>query len=72
MSNEKKCTKCGGTDLTSGEFQSTGKIYFRPKGAKLASILTSGLPVEAEACLNCGHLELVVDPVKANALIKKS
>jgi predicted nucleic-acid-binding Zn-ribbon protein len=72
MSNEKKCTKCGGTDLRSGEFQSTGKIYFRPKGSNMASILTGGLPVEAEACLNCGHLELVVDAVKANTLIKKS
>jgi hypothetical protein len=71
MSDEKKCVRCGGTDLRSGEFQSTGKIYFRPKGAKLAAILTSGLPVEAEACLNCGHLELVIDVVKATALIKK-
>jgi len=71
MSDEKKCVRCGGTDLRSGEFQSTGKIYFRPKGAKLAAILTSGLPVEAEACLNCGHLELVIDVVKANVLIKK-
>ena len=72
MSEEKKCLRCGSTGLEGGQFQSTGKIYFRPKGANLVSILTSGLPVDAEACFNCGHLELVIDAAKARSLLKKS
>ena len=72
MSDEKKCLRCGSTDLKGGQLQSTGKIYFRPKGAKLASILTSGLPIDAEACFNCGHLELAIDAEKAKSLVKSS
>ena len=63
MSEEKKCLRCGNVGLEPGLFKSTGRIYFRPKGSGLISILTSGLPVNAEACPKCGHLELAVEVV---------
>ncbi len=72
MSEEKTCLRCGGTNLEEGEFQSTGKIYSRPKHAKLVTLLTTGVPVENIMCYDCGHVELVVDPAKAKSIAKSS
>ena len=70
MSEEKKCLRCGGTNLENGEFQSTGKIYTRPKNAKLAALLTTGVPVDTIMCYDCGHVELVADTKKAKSLVR--
>ena len=72
MSEEKKCLRCGGTNLKPSNFHSTGKIYSRPKNAKLVALLTGGVPVSALTCLDCGHVELLVDANKAKLLIKAS
>ena len=72
MSEVKKCLRCGSTNLKPGSFQSTGKVYFRPKGAKLLTIATSGVPVDAIGCFDCGHVELIIDPKKARAMSRKS
>ena len=72
MSEEKKCLRCGGTNLEAGEFQSTGKIYSRPKNAKLVTVLTTGVPVDTLVCYDCGHLELVVDAKKAKSIARAS
>ncbi|MDH4241440.1 MAG: zinc ribbon domain-containing protein [Phycisphaerae bacterium] len=72
MSEERRCMKCGGTNLEAGEFQSTGKIYSRPKHAKLVTLLTTGVPVETIMCYDCGHVELVVDTEKAKSIAKVS
>lgn len=70
MSEERTCLRCGGTNLEDGEFQSTGKIYSRPKNAKLVAVLTTGVPVDTIMCYDCGHVELVVDAEKAKAIAK--
>ena len=72
MSEQVKCLRCGGTNLIPGVFQSTGKVYFRPKEAKLITFHSSGVAVDAKSCLDCGHLELLVDTDKAKALTKNS
>lgn len=72
MSEERKCLRCGGTNLEAGEFQSTGKIYSRPKNAKLVAILTTGVPIDTIMCYDCGHVELIVDAEKAKSLTKAS
>ena len=72
MSEERQCMRCGGTNLEAGEFQSTGKIYSRPKHAKLVTLLTTGVPVETIMCYDCGHVELVVDTEKAKSIAKVS
>lgn len=72
MSEKKTCLRCGGTNLEDGEFQSTGKIYSRPKHAKLVTLLTTGVPVENIMCYDCGHLEMVVDPAKVKSIAKSS
>lgn len=70
MSEKKKCLRCGSTYLKPADFESTGKIYSRPKDAKLVTVFTTGVVVGANLCLDCGHIELVVDPVKARAISK--
>ena len=64
MSDEKKCLRCGGTNLVPSELQSTGKMYARPKHAKLSTILTTGVLIRGEVCFDCGHVELLVDAEK--------
>jgi predicted nucleic-acid-binding Zn-ribbon protein len=72
MSEENKCLRCGGTNLTPGELQSTGKIYARPKDAKLVTVLTTGVPLSTRICLDCGHVELVINADKAKSIAKAS
>ena len=70
MSEERTCLRCGGSNLEDGEFQSTGKIYSRPRNAKLVTVLTTGVPVQTVMCYDCGHVELVVDAKKARSIAK--
>ncbi len=70
MGEQKKCLRCGSTNVTPSELQSTGKIYSRPKNSKLVAILTTGAPVEALMCLDCGHVEMLVSVGKAKELVK--
>jgi predicted nucleic-acid-binding Zn-ribbon protein len=69
MSEGKNCLRCGSSNIEAGVFQSTGKIYYRPQKA---SVLSGGVVVDAKTCLDCGHVELVVDPEKAKSLAGKS
>jgi len=68
MSEEKKCLRCSGTNLEASYLQSTGKIYSRPKSANLVGLLKTGVSVNALICLDCGHVELLVDTKKARSL----
>ena len=71
MNEEKKCLRCGGTNLTDGDFQSTGKIYSCPKNAKMSAIFITGVLVSSIICLDCGYLELNVNPDKVKLITKK-
>jgi len=70
MSEEKKCLRCGGTNVKPGALQSTGKIYARPNDAKLDTFLTTGALVNVNICFDCGHVEMVVEPDKLKSLTK--
>ncbi len=70
MDTEMRCLRCGGANVTPSDLQSTGKIYSRPKDAKLVTLLTTGAPVSALTCLDCGHVEMMVDTEKAKAITK--
>ncbi len=72
MSIEMKCLRCGSVNVAPSTLQSTGRIYARPKNAKLVTILTTGAPVSALTCMDCGHVELLVDAKKARALAKSA
>jgi len=72
MSQENKCLKCGGANVKPGALQSTGKIYARPKDAKLGAVFTTGALVNANICFDCGHVEMVVEPDKLKLMTKAS
>jgi len=70
MDELRKCLRCGSTNLSEGEFQSTGRIYSRPKHAKFRTVFTTGVLVSSIICFDCGHVELTVDADKAKSLAK--
>lgn len=70
MDIEKKCLRCNSTNVKPSVMQSTGKIYSRPKESKFTTVFTTGAPVSALICLDCGHVEMFVDTEKAKALLK--
>ena len=72
MSEERKCLKCGGTNVKPGAIESTGKIYARPNDAKLDTFLTTGALVNVNICFDCGYIELIGDTDKLKSLIKAS
>jgi len=69
MSEETRCLRCGGTNLRPSSVQSTGKVYACPKGAKLSTLVTTGALIDALTCLDCGHVELLVDVEKVRSLV---
>ncbi len=70
MDIEKKCLRCGGQNVCPSDLQSTGKIYSRPKKSKFTTVFTTGAPVSAMTCLDCGHIDLIVDAQKAKSLLR--
>ena len=70
MDKKMECLRCGGTNVMPSDLQSTGKIYSRPKDAKFVTVLTTGALVSALTCLDCGHVEMMVDTEKTKAITK--
>ena len=66
MNDEMKCLRCGESNLTLSDMQSTGKLYSRPKNSSLGLFLATGYPVNGLMCPDCGHLELIVEMKKAS------
>lgn len=54
--------------MESGALGSTGKIHFRPEGAKFLKLKTANVDVTASLCMDCGHLALTGDTEKTKAL----
>jgi predicted nucleic-acid-binding Zn-ribbon protein len=70
MNNEMKCLRCGSKNVRPSEVQSTGKIYSRPRQAKLSAVLLTGALVSGLTCLDCGHVELLVDVNTAKSMVR--
>jgi len=54
----KQCPRCGSENRTYGDLMSFGPTRFRPKG--FWTLLSDS--VDAVACQNCGHIELILRP----------
>lgn len=54
--------------MESGTLASTGKLHFRPEGAKFLKLKTANVDVAAGLCMDCGNLTLTADTEKAKAL----
>lgn len=66
-----QCVRCGNPNLVPTELQSTGKVYARPMDSKPIAIFTTGVIVNGIACLDCGHLELIVSKQKTKSLVNQ-
>lgn len=72
MSMDKKCLRCGSENTTPANFEPTGKTGSLSDTARLVTVMTTGVLVNATLCLDCGHIEMSVNPDKARALSKAS
>ena len=72
MDMEKKCLRCGSGNLTAANFETSSKIDSRSESARLVSVLTTGVIVNAMLCLDCGYIDMAVNPGKVRALAKVS
>jgi hypothetical protein len=54
--------------LEPGSLSATGRIHFRPEGAKFLKLKTANVEVAASLCTDCGNLALTADAEKAKAL----
>jgi len=68
MNKPQTCPICNSTNMESGSLGSTGKIHFRPEGAKFLKLKTANVDVAASLCMDCGHLALTCDSEKVKAL----
>ncbi|MBN1360830.1 MAG: hypothetical protein JW993_09570 [Sedimentisphaerales bacterium] len=68
MAAEKKCLRCGGTNLEPGHIQGICGLHFQPKNVKSCTLRTADVLIEANLCPDCGTLELVGDIRKARSL----
>ncbi len=65
-----KCLRCGSTNLEPGTIQSSGRVGFRPKRAKFISSKVADVSIQANICINCGHMEFIGDAEKTKLLVK--
>ena len=62
------CPACHHTQMTPGDLQSTGRLYFRPHKTKFWTLKDSNVDLEARICARCGYLATYADLQKVNAL----
>ena len=72
MSTEKRCLRCGSENITPASFEPTGATGSLSDTARLVTVMTTGVLVSATLCLDCGHIEMSVNPDKVRALSKAS
>lgn len=65
------CPLCHQGPLVPGHLQSTGLIYFRPRGTKFWSLRTADVATEARMCAHCGHVSWFGDTKKLTQLLEK-
>jgi hypothetical protein len=65
----RKCPICSSENLEPGSLRSTGAIYFRPKNTKFLTLKTADIELEGIICTDCGHVMLVAEQSKAQALV---
>jgi death-on-curing protein len=72
MAYDYQCSRCGGQVAEPGAVGSTGGMYFRPTNAKFLTLKTGDIRLRANACTQCGHVDLVADVDKLSALTRRA
>jgi len=62
------CPVCNHDELVDGDVRSTGLVYFHPKKSRFWTLRDSNVAARARMCARCGHITLVGDVDKLNAL----
>ena len=65
------CSRCGSKALERGTLNSQVGITFRPARLKFLVFSTGRVPVQADMCMDCGHITLTAEPAEVEPLIKQ-
>ena len=57
------CSRCGSARLVRGKASADGTVAFQPSKIRKFFSLTGTVKVAATACLDCGTVDLSIDPV---------
>ncbi len=66
---KQKCAVCGHAEFASGSVRSTGRIYFHPDKTRFFVPFESLVPLDAQVCTACGHVQLFADTERLARLI---
>jgi hypothetical protein len=72
MLHEKKCLRCGGTNLEPGVLHAFDGVYFRAENTKFMTLQTPNIDISAQVCLDCGAMDLVADVAKVKSLVRRA
>ena len=69
----RSCPKCNGKNIDLGLVSGEGElanfgVEYKSDNRKL---LRGGIPIRSHACLNCGHMEFMLDVNKLKKKLKK-
>jgi hypothetical protein len=64
----RRCLRCSGERMEPGGVQARGGLSFHPANSTFWT-LWPNVAIQAFLCLDCGHLELVGDVKRAEALV---
>ncbi len=67
----RRCLRCGGERMEPGALATLGGLSFYPANSTFWT-LTPTVAIQAFLCLDCGHVELVGDVKKAEALVGRA
>ena len=67
-----RCGACGHSRLIPGRLRSTGRIYFQVGRARFFVLSENMVPVKAQSCPACGHIQLFADAEKLNSLLQEN
>jgi hypothetical protein len=62
------CSRCGSRRIVPGKFFGDGAVAFKPSKIKKLFSITGSVQVAAIACLDCGTVDLSIDPLKLHEL----
>lgn len=64
-----RCAVCGHSKLIPGRIRSTGRVYFQVGKARFFVMSENMVPVKAQSCPACGHIQLFAETEKLNRLL---
>jgi excisionase family DNA binding protein len=67
-----RCASCGNSEMTEGQLQGLGRLYFRPAKAKFWILEEALVPIRCHVCTACGYIQMHAETGKLRRLLGRS